>query len=227
MTENVIEQPAKSGHPVIAPAIPLAENIRFNWYRDGFRLLLKLLLVSLVLNVFTVTATWYLYVYQPPPRYFATTQDGQLFPLVPLNEPHLSLAAVLQWSVDAFVDANDYTFQNYRRRLQAACNEHFSYDGCLSYRDALQRTGNLQAIKERRLVVTGQVIEAPIIQEHGLRSGRYYWKVQMVGIITTESTAKRATQRQLIELDIERSPTLTHERGVAITQYLARPYVSD
>lgn len=216
---------ATDGHgPAIIPATALAERIRFHWYRDGFRVLLRLLAGSLVLNLFLGYAAWHFYHYQAPPKYFATTRDGRLFPLTPLDQPFLSHADVLQWAVGAFVDANDYTFQNYRQALQAACNEHFTRDGCASYRDALKRTGNLEAIKERRLIVNGQVTEAPIVREHGTRNGRYYWKVQLIGIVTTESTAQRATQRQAVDLLIERAPTLTHQRGVAITSYIARPH---
>lgn len=208
---------------VVTPAAGLeAARIRYDWYRDRFRTAAAALLISLTLNVALTGAVAFLYGRVPAPVYFATTQDGQLIRLTPLDQPNLSDAQILQWAVEAVNAANDYNFANYRSSLQTACNTLFTRRGCQSYKEALEQTGNLEAVKQRRLVVTAQVIQAPVLLEYGLRGGVYYWQVQLVALVTSQSSEAKSSQRQVIDLTIVRAPTLEAEHGVQIASYIAQ-----
>lgn len=72
--------------------------VRNEFYRDGYRSLLKLailmalIIIALVIAIFGIVGSR-----KPENRYFATTEDGRLIPMVPLNQPNLSTPALMSW----------------------------------------------------------------------------------------------------------------------------------
>jgi intracellular multiplication protein IcmL len=72
-------------------------TLRNAFYKDGFRRLSFVLLMSLLLNVILVCSVLFLSFHRPPARYFATTPQGKLIALKPRNEPVLSSTAISDW----------------------------------------------------------------------------------------------------------------------------------
>src|SRR5688500_17056101 len=76
--------------------------IRNQFYKDGYRALLRLVLLQgivilgLIMAIFFVIQT-----HQPKNRYFATTEDGRLVPMVSLDQPNLSAPALMSWVAQA------------------------------------------------------------------------------------------------------------------------------
>ena len=97
-----IALPADPASPDATTAAPdetdllVAAGIRFEWYRDGFRVLLGLLLIGALLLAVSLGLNVFLLAYQPPPRYFVQTADHQLVGVVPLDEPSFSDERVTQ-----------------------------------------------------------------------------------------------------------------------------------
>ena len=76
--------------------------IRNEFYRDGYRSLLKMTLIQSIVILGLVGAMYYtIKVNQPQNFYFATTEDGRLVPMVPLGEPNLSTPALMSWVAQA------------------------------------------------------------------------------------------------------------------------------
>src|SRR5262245_6955283 len=103
-------------------------RLRNEFYRDNYRKVIGVLLVTIIIIFILAGILAYLLSHPPAPKYFATDSQGRIIQLTPLDEPNLSQAALLQWANIAAVAAYTYNFVNYRQELQAA-SEFFTPDG--------------------------------------------------------------------------------------------------
>src|SRR5580704_16000336 len=95
-------------------------NLRRSFQRDSHRLVLLGLLISVILNAILVISFGYIVTHPPSPQYFATTINGRITPLVPLDQPNMPPSTLLQWANAAAIAAYTYNFVNYRQELQSA-----------------------------------------------------------------------------------------------------------
>ena len=200
-----------------------AAGLRYEWYRDGFRLLLGLLLLLSGVLATSLGLNVYLFAVQPPPRYFVQTADHQLVGVVPLNEPSFSDERITQWATEAVLQANNWNFADYREALQAACNRYFTPAGCQEYRDALIRIGNLESVKTKRLTVRAVVVKPPLILNKVLQgqTQRFTWQMQMEVLIRYLSSSEQTTQNLRVTVVVVRRPLTETEQGVGIEKYVA------
>jgi hypothetical protein len=200
-----------------------AAGLRYEWYRDGFRLLLGLLLLGSAILALSLGLNVYLFAFQPPPRYFVQTADRQLVGVVPLNEPSFSDERITQWATEAVIQANNWNFADYREALQAACNRYFTPAGCQEYRDALIRIGNLESVKTKRLTVRAVVVKPPLILNKVLQgqTQRFTWRLQMEVLISYLSSSEQTTQPLIVTVVVVRRPLAETEQGVGIEKYVA------
>ncbi|WP_419420335.1 type IVB secretion system apparatus protein IcmL/DotI [Legionella sp. D16C41] len=199
-----------------------AVTLRNDFYRDGQRKMVLGLLISLFTNLFLGGMVAYLLTHPPAPKYFATSINGRITPLFPLNEPNQSDSAVLQWANQAAIAAFTYNFVNYRDELQAASG-FFTADGWQQFLVALQQSNNLDAVKAKKLIVSAVATRAPIILQKGLLNGRYSWRVQMPLLVTYQSASEFSQQNNVVTMLITRVSTLNSPRGIGIAQFVVGP----
>ncbi len=194
-------------------------GLRNDFYRDNYRKIVWLLILAFMIIAVLSVGLYYVVTNPPKPQYFATTIDGRVTPLVPLNQPNLSTSALLQWSNTAAIAAYTYNFVNYRQALQEA-SEYFTPDGWAAFMDALKNSNNLDAVIAKKLIVSAVATGAPVILAQGLMEGRYSWKIQMPMLITYQSASEYSQQSVVVTLLIVRIPTLTSARGIGIAQFV-------
>lgn len=219
-------EPSPEPSPATAPEetdLLMAAGIRFEWYRDGFRLLLALLLIGSVILALSLGLNVFLFAHQPPPRYFVQTADHRLVGVVPLDEPSFSDERVTQWATEAIVAANNWTFANYREALQTACNRYFTPAGCQEYRDALIRIGNLESVKTKRLTVRAVVVKPPIILNKVIQgqTQRFTWNLQMEIVASYLSSSEQTAQNLIVNVVVVRRSLTETEQGIGIEKYVA------
>ncbi|HVT62359.1 MAG TPA: type IVB secretion system apparatus protein IcmL/DotI, partial [Legionellaceae bacterium] len=152
--------------------------MRNNFYRDGQRKMILILLFSILSNVVLASILTYMVTHPPEPRYFATSINGRITPLVALNAPNQSDSAILQWANQAAIATFSYNFVNYRSELVAASG-FFTAEGWDQFVTALGASNNLDAVKAKKLVVSAVATSAPVILQKGVLNGRYAWRIQM------------------------------------------------
>lgn len=195
--------------------------IRNQFYKDGYRALLKLILLQgaviflLIMAILLVIQT-----NQPKNRYFATTEDGRLVPMVSLDQPNLSSPALMSWVAQSATEVMTFGFNDYRRRLQEA-SRNFTRRGWESFTQALDRSRIIEMVETNQQVVTAAPQGAPVLQSEGLINGRYQWTVQIPMIVTYQSGAKTRSDRLLITVVVVRTPRLESPNGVGIEQWVA------
>lgn len=196
--------------------------IRNQFYRDGYRTLVKIALVQGI-AVLALIATFviFLNIYTPTRTYFATTEDGRVVPMIPLSQANLSRPALLSWAAQAASETMTFGFHDYRRRLQES-SRHFTRRGWGSFTKALQDSGMIETVNDNRQVLTAIPRSAPTILAEGLMpTGVYRWEVEMPMQVTYELGQTKKSESMNIRLVIVRVPKLESANGVGIEQWIA------
>jgi len=197
--------------------------VRNEFYRDGYRLALRIAVIQAVIIFGLIGAMYFVIaVHQPENRYFATTEDGRLIPMVPLNQPNLSTPALLSWSAQAVSETMSFSFSNYRRNLQES-SRFFTRAGWESFSTALQQARIIESIETLTQEVTAVPAGAPILKSEGISGGQYQWVVQIPILLTYASGSKTRSERWVVTLVVVRVPRLESPNGVGIAQWLAVP----
>lgn len=196
--------------------------LRNQFYKDSQRKVILALLVSIVANIILALMLVYIITHPPAPKYFATSINGRITPLFPLNEPNQSDSAVLQWANQAAIAAFTYNFVNYRDELQASSG-FFTAEGWDQFLNALQQSNNLDAVKAKKLIVSAVATRAPIILQKGVLNGNYSWRVQMPILVTYQSASEFTQQNNVVTMLITRVSTLNSPRGIGISQFVVGP----
>ena len=195
--------------------------VRNEYYRDGYRSLLKvaflqgLVILGLIGAMFFVVQT-----HQPENRYFATTEDGRLVPMVALSQPNMSTPALMSWVAQSATEVMTFGFNDYRRRLQES-SRNFTRRGWESFTQALQRSRIIERVEANQQVVTAAPQGAPVLRSEGLVAGRYQWVVEFPLIVTYQSGAKRDVTNLMVTVVVVRVPRLESPNGIGIEQWIA------
>lgn len=198
-----------------------AVMIRNEFYRDGYRNLLRLAVLQSLIILGMVGAMYFvIQVHQPENRYFATTEDGRLVPMVALNQPNLSNPALMSWVAQAATEVMTFGFNDYRRRLQEA-SRNFTRPGWESFTGALERARIIESVESLQQVVTAAPEGAPILISEGMVGGRYQWVIELPLILSYQAGTKVKNDRLLVTLVVVRVPRLESPNGVGIEQWIA------
>lgn len=206
-----------------APAKGLgAVVVRNEFYRDGYRKLVTIAQIQAVVIIGLVLAMFYVIsVNQPENRYFATTDDGRLVPMVALNEPNLSTPALMSWTAQAATEVMTFGFNDYRRRLQEA-SRNFTKVGWASFTTALEKSRIIESVEANQQVVTAAPRSAPVLVSEGLVNGRYQWQIELPMIVTYQAGATTRADNLLVTLLVVRVSKLESPNGVGIEQWVAQ-----
>ncbi|CAM2761938.1 type IVB secretion system apparatus protein IcmL/DotI [Legionella anisa] len=196
--------------------------LRNKFYKDSQRKVILALLIALIVNIILAALLVYMITHPPAPKYFATSINGRITPLFPLNEPNQSDSAVLQWANQAAIAAFTYNFVNYRDELQASSG-FFTPEGWDQFLNALQQSNNLDAVKAKKLIVSAVATRAPIILQKGVLNGNFSWRVQMPILVTYQSASEFTQQNNVVTMLITRVSTLNSPRGIGISQFVVGP----
>lgn len=194
-------------------------KLRNEFYRDNYQKVVAALLLSFFILLILAGALFYIVSHPPAPRYFATTNDGRIVPLIPFDQPNLSNSALLEWANTAATAAYSYNFVNYRQALQQA-GDYFTPEGKQMFFSAVKSSNNLQAVLAKKLIVSAVATGVPVVLEQGLLAGRYTWKVQIPMLITFQSASQFSQQSVTVTMLIVRVSPLESPRSIGIAQFI-------
>lgn len=196
---------------------------RNSFYRDGYRLLLRISIlqgVIIVLLVATVVAmvlsidTRYIY--------FATTSDGRIINVVPLNEPYRSRGEVVSWAARTAQDVMRFGYNDFRQRLQDS-SVNFTASGWESFTKAMKEARILEAVEARRLTVSMEIGAAPEVKQAFEKDGVYTWYMQFPVTIKFDGNEAPGNMQANLVLQVVRVSTLQNPEGISIEQWIAVP----
>ena len=194
---------------------------RNSFYRDGYRLWITVAaLEGFALLCMGIAMIVLISVHQPENKYFATTEDGRVVPMVPLGQPNLSKPALMSWAAQSATEVMTFNFADYRRRLQEA-SRHFTREGWKSFTQALQSADIIKAVNENRQVVSAAPRQAPVLLSEGVIAGRYQWVIEIPMMFTYQFGQSKRSESMNVRLTIVRVPKLESPNGVGIQQWIA------
>ena len=197
---------------------------RNSFYRDGYRLLLRIsLLQSIVIALLAAGIVTLFLSYQTKQIYFATTSDGRIINIVPLNEPYRSPAEVTAWAAGTAQKVMRFGYFDYRTRLQDVASD-FTDTGWTSFNKALKDANIIEAIEQRKLVVTMDIEAAPEIKNAAVRNGVYTWYLQFpvtikFGGTTPPQPIATTLVLQIVRVSTLQNPGRPQHRTVGHRQY--------
>lgn len=195
---------------------PLKEVVlRNSFYRDNFRRMVWVLLVSIMLNLVLVVALVLLNNTRPAPIYFAATADGRLVRLQPLTQPVLSDGSIKSWVTRSVPEIYSLDFINYRRQLSQA-EKYFTPFGWQNFLQAFN--AELANIRDQQLVATASVSDQPVILGSAVINGVYSWKVQVPIMVNYVKGGQEQTQHFVWTLVLQRVNNNESGEMVGISQ---------
>ncbi len=194
---------------------------RNDFYKDGYRRLTKIAVTLAFANIALIAAIIVqISMTQPQDRFFATTADGRLIRMVPLNQPDLKDSALISWTSKAAADVMTFGFHDYQQRLQEA-SSYFTRRGWQSFSEALEKARILETVEKNQQIVTAAPQRAPIILQQGVKNGVYQWVVELPLIVTYQAGSTTQNTNLKVRMIIVRVSTLDNPYGVGIQQWIS------
>ena len=195
-------------------------KLRNNFYRDSYRKVLAGLLLSLFVIIGLVITVAYLVISKPTPKYFASTNSGRIIPLIPLNQPNLSDAEIIQWASRAVISVYSYNYVNFRSAFQGN-RGYFTQAGWRGFLAALEASKAIKTVQDNKLMVSAVLSGAPVISNQYEYQGRYSWVLQMPVLVTYQGS-DTSNQSFIVRLKVQRVSTLDNIYGVGISEFVVQ-----
>jgi len=223
LTDASSEQEEPSENSKTYRGEPLVTVITRNrFYRDGYRNLIKIAIAEAVIIVLLIISfIAYMGTSKSEDRYFATTADGRIMKMVPLDRANMSTSALMSWVAQSATEVMTFGFHDYQTRLQKS-SRHFTRQGWEGFTRALQNSKIIDAVLATSQVVTCKPRSAPVLIQEGVFNGKYRWVVDLPLQVNYQSGQKSRTDNLMVRMVIDRVTSLENPYGVGIEQWIAK-----
>jgi intracellular multiplication protein IcmL len=186
-------------------------------YRDGFKNLMRLVIVQACLMVFFIGFDfWYISTKVPEDSYFAVSPGGTKRTLTGLPKPNANTEALSRWAASAVTEIMTFGFHDIDERLTNA-QRLFSPKGWDSFSAALFRSRLLKNVMNQQQMMTAIPAKAPTVLAEGMvMAGEWGWVMEATIILTTRAGSAQSTSRAKVRLILVRMPTATNPMGIGI-----------
>lgn len=193
---------------------------RREFYRDRSRTMMLAFILSFLANVLLAAAAFFFVFFPPPAQFIVAYSDGRLVPVQPLNEAVRSNPQIIAFASNAVATVNSFDFVNFQTQLQNAA-EYFTFDGFSSFKNQLEKSGNVEYVRTNRLVSTATPSQVPQIVDQAVINGRYTWKIRVPILIKYTGPNISRNVSQIVTMLVQRAPFSEVPNGVGIVQYVA------
>lgn len=193
---------------------------RHAFYNDKYRLSLIALGLLLVLNLLLLVGIIYGVTHPRPPEFFATTADGRIINVHPLNDPVVTDDFILQWSATVARSAFDLDFVNWKEELQRLTSK-FTPSGWAWFLQQLKGSNNLATIQDLKMVSDAKITGAPQLLRKAVVGGHYAWEVQIPLLVTYQNQKRNITQTVMLTMVILRMPVKDYPQRIAVNNFIA------
>lgn len=157
-----------------------------------------------------------------PEREYFATDNGRLFPLIPLSRPYRKTADVIQYAKDTMNRSFTLDFLNFRQQLEDT-RPSYTKAGFKSFLDSLKASGVLDSVRERRMNMSISS-STGVLTKEGVEDGHYVWFVELpIEVKLSGQTSELPVQRFLATVRIERVSTLDSIEGIGVGQIVTKP----
>ncbi|MGH1378402.1 MAG: DotI/IcmL/TraM family protein [Alphaproteobacteria bacterium] len=179
--------------------------------------------VNLVLNIFLICAVGFLIFRQhvivesvkiigkSKTQYFATTNDGRLVQMIPLDQPLVSETSLLSWVQTVSIETLSLNSNNYHKSLLES-STNYTKKGWNSVTSWLHERYIIHDIKNKKITLKASALSGPrVISEENV-SGRYQWIIDMPIVLKLGDNETKYN----LNIMVVRASSLESVSGVAI-----------
>lgn len=190
-----------------------------DWYRDQYKRMTKVTLVTLVILFVSVLFNVFLFIKEPPTRFFATTNDLRVVELTPMDEPLITDNGLTNWVSEVVGESFSYSFTDWRESFMEV-RQHYVEKSYNAFLTAMQESGNLEMVRKNRLISKAGVDPSRVvITNRGLIGKKHTWRMEVPLNITYESSQGTTNRQELMgTVIVQRVSIVEHPRGVKIIQ---------
>lgn len=195
--------------------------IRNNFYRDGYRALLKVAVVqgAVIIALIGIIVALVL-TSQIKHVFFATNIDGRIMPIEPINEPYFQDDQIITWLASTSRDVMQMDYLNYKANISKAYNK-FTLAGRVDFDNALKDSRLLEAIERNKLTSQLRPEGAPQILRKGLsKEGVYSWYLRMPVTVQFDGNDPPQPIHGMLQVRVDRVNFLENPEGIAIGQWV-------
>lgn len=191
--------------------------------KKNHQYILNIIYWALCLNLVFLIFAAYLYWNAAKPSYRAVyhqaNQKTYTRYMMPLGLPLINRQALLEWAGLATVAAYTYNAANYQQQFAKVGERYFTPNGRQAFQAALERSGVIQRLLSKKVIVTAVVNGAPLILRQAFIFGRETWRVQVPILVTYQSASAVVSNSYVVSLLIVRTDTAKQPAGIAIEQF--------
>lgn len=201
-----------------AQKVKVLYSLQWNFYRESYYKLLKIAGIQLVIIGLLATALITIGILgTPEPKFFARNAQNQVVELFALSEPQRTDEQVRQFATDAMLEAMNFTYDDYKFRLQKAA-VYFTDRGFAEWDDALRRGSIYQQLEEKQLLMRTTLVNVPQLDKTASRAygGRYVWILYLDVMRTLTDKASTKSTSYRYKVYVQQVPYTERASGLAI-----------
>ena len=205
----------------IEPAVRMEKDRKHLQFIAGSAVKLNFILaVALVVSVIANGVLGWR-AFNPDRQYFAS-DNGRIFPLIPMSQPYRKAADVIQYAKDTINRSFTMDFLNWHQQLEDV-RGNYTRDGFKSFIASLQVSGVLATVRYRRMNMS-ITAGTGVLTKEGVEDGVYVWYVEMpIEVKLSGQTSELPAQGFLATVRIERVSTLDSIEGIGVGQMVTKP----
>lgn len=154
---------------------------------------------------------------EPEPIYFSLKKGDQLIDAMPLDQPGLTYAELLNWVTEAMIVSFSFNYHNYDK-IAEKIEEYFDSIGINSYLKMIGEHKQIQQVVNKKLILSGRPTGAPRIVKDGAMNGRYAWEIALPFILKFRSQELKLDLELTLDILVVRVPEQVAPLGVKIVQ---------
>lgn len=198
--------------------------LRHETYQAAFRRMTLLAAASAAIGVAGFAFGVWGVTKAPETKYFVAQKNGQILPIVSLDQPFLNQDQLTAFVSACVTKALSLNFVNWKEQLSAA-QPCFTPNGWRELMAEMgDRSGTLDFIVNRKLNSLASVKGVTIVKQghDGTPLNRYVWRLKVPISVSFESSKEKTHQDMESEIDVVRTETYENDHGVAIHRITAK-----
>lgn len=188
---------------------------RNNFSKDSLVWLRIVILIQLIFLGFQIAFVVIMFQNEPKPVLFPLNNHDQLINSVPLSEPGLTDAELLNWATEAMIVSFSFNYNNYDN-IAEKIEDYFDPAGIASYLKMISTHSQIQQLVSKKLILSGRPTAAPRLAQDGLIDGRYAWQILLPFILKFNNQKVKSESELTLEILIVRTTTQESSLGVKI-----------
>lgn len=154
------------------------------------------------------------------PVYFATTNDGRIMQLAPLNQPNITEVALISWVAMTASDALSFGFNDRQARMHKNAPS-FDAAGWKAFLAVLAARGWDEKSDRLQPYYVTAPAAAPAIRQQGVKDSIYTWVLDVPLVMTVKTPGNMAGESIAVNVTItvQRARDLNKYNGIEITGF--------